>query len=130
VKEVVKTLDTFLRTVHTLATLVRHSHWGVARGSGSFLGQGLAPLALFVIALDTRQAFFYIEISSPVHTPFYLPDAHLYLLRPDPDSSLSQGLFMFERMQDAGMIFAYVPGRLYKSDDKTQEGVAKVLIPS
>ena len=41
---VVKILDIVLGTLHTLATLVRSTHWGVTRGSDSTLGQGLAHL--------------------------------------------------------------------------------------
>ena len=44
IEEVVKILDTILGTLHTLATLVRNPHWGVARGSDSTVGQGLEPL--------------------------------------------------------------------------------------
>jgi DNA-binding ferritin-like protein len=34
-EEIVKTLDNLLSTLHTLAPLVRNTHWGVARGSDS-----------------------------------------------------------------------------------------------
>ena len=44
IEEVVKTLDTGLGSLHTLVTLVRNPHWGVARGSDATLGQGLEPL--------------------------------------------------------------------------------------
>ena len=68
-EEVVKTLDNLLSTLHTLAPLVRNTHWGVARGSDSILGQGLEPLMSFVISLDSRQAFFYTLHSSPALSP-------------------------------------------------------------
>jgi hypothetical protein len=43
IEEVVKTLDPVLETLHTLAPLVSNTHWGVARGSDSTVGQGLDP---------------------------------------------------------------------------------------
>jgi len=44
IEEVVKILDTVRATLHTLATLVSNTHWGVARGFDSTVGQGLEPL--------------------------------------------------------------------------------------
>jgi hypothetical protein len=44
IEEVVKILDKQTGTLHTRATLVRDTHWGVARGSNLSWGQGLDPL--------------------------------------------------------------------------------------
>ena len=92
---VVKILDKPPRPFHTLATLVRNSHWGVARALILFEGQSLAPSPCFLgILLDTCQVFFYTETSSSAPHLIYPPTAHLYLLCPGPDSSFSQGFFI------------------------------------
>jgi hypothetical protein len=59
IEEVVKILDKRIGTLHTVATLVRNPHWGVARGSDSTVGQGLEPPHFLVILLDSCQGFFY-----------------------------------------------------------------------
>jgi hypothetical protein len=57
IEEVVKTLDPVLETLHTLAPLVSNTHWGVARGSDSTVGQGLEPLPSLLFHLTPVKQF-------------------------------------------------------------------------
>ena len=92
---VVKILDKPPRPFHTLATLVRNSHWGVARALILSEGQSLAPSPCFLgILLDTCQVFFYTETSSSAPHLIYLPTAHLYILSPALNHLFGSGLFL------------------------------------
>jgi hypothetical protein len=65
----VKTLDKYLRTIHTLATLVRHTHWGVARGSDSCLRQSLAPHIFLRFSLTIVKSFSILRSTYLFATP-------------------------------------------------------------
>jgi hypothetical protein len=73
IEEVVKVLDSLSGTLHTRATLVRHAHWGVARGSDLSLGQGLEPLTSLEFYLTLVKQF---SILSLAHLLYPLVSAH------------------------------------------------------
>jgi hypothetical protein len=69
IQKIEKILDNLLRTVHTLATLVRHPHWGVARGSDRLLGQGLEPTHFLRFCLTSVKSFSILSVPCLFATP-------------------------------------------------------------